>query len=202
MGKRSLLVGALASTIVLLGAAPPAAARVHSGRVSIPTHMTVGDQIFEGNFAGLRAYLDMTKITDPDLYAQLSPELEQLENRLATAYAVFAVGATVGVAAVMYGVVAHTDCPSPQATDPNFSAAVDRWSACNDANMRMTMDASLIGLGVVALGAVAGMGIAPGRSEMMSFVNRHNALGREPIRFELGYDPSRGFAHGGATFSF
>jgi hypothetical protein len=200
MGKRSVLCGALA--IALLAAARPAAGRVHSGRGSIPTHMTVGNQIFEGNFAGLRAYLDMAKLTDPELFAQLSPELEQLENRLATGYGVFAVGATVGVAAMMYGIVGRSDCPSPQVTEPDFSAAVDRWGACNDANLRMTATASLIGLGALAAGAVAGMAIAPGRSELMSFVNRHNALGREPIRFELGYDPSRHFAHGGATISF
>ena len=68
--------------------------------------------------------------------------------------------------------------------------------------MRMTMTASLIGLGALAAGVVGGLAIAPGRSDMMSFVNRHNALGREPIRFQLGYDPSRRFAHGGVTFSF
>jgi hypothetical protein len=112
------------------------------------------------------------------------------------------VGATVGVAAIVYGIVGRSHCPDPQLTDPNFSVAVDRWSACHDSNMRMTVTASLIGLGAMTAGIVGGMAIAPGRSEMMSFVNRHNALGREPIRFQLGYDPSRRFALGGATFSF
>ena len=64
----------------------------------------------------------------------------------------------------------------------------------------MTMTASLLGLGALVAGAVGGMAIAPGRSDMMSFVNRHNGLGgREPIRFQLGYDPSRRFAHSGVA---
>ena len=203
MGKRSVLVGALAFTFATVAAAPPAAARVRSAQVSIPTHLTVGDNVFEGTFAGLRAYLDMTKITDPKLYAELSPELERLESRVATGYAVFAVGATVGLAATAYAIVGRADCPQPQVTDPNFSVSVDRWAACNDKNMRLTMTASLLGLGALVAGAVGGMAIAPGRSEMMSFVNRHNGLGgREPIRFQLGYDPSRRFAHSGVAFSF
>ena len=203
MGKRSVLVGALVFTFVVVAAAPRAAARVQSARVTIPTHLTVGDNVFEGNVAGLRAYLDMTKITDPKLFADLSPELERLEARVATAYGVFAVGATVGLAATAYAIFGQTDCPMAQLTDPNFSAAVDRSFACHERNMRMTLTASLIGLGAVVAGAVGGLAIAPGRSEMMSFVNRHNGLGgREPIRFQLGYDPSRRFAHSGVAFSF
>jgi hypothetical protein len=203
MGKSSVLVGALVFTFAAVAAAPPAAARLRSGQVTIPTHLTVGDNVFEGNFAGLRAYLDMTKITDPALFAQLSPELERLESRVAMGYGIFAVGATVGLAATVYAFVGRTDCPTAQLTDPNFSAAVDRSFACHEQNMRMTLTASLIGLGAVAAGAVGGLAIAPGRSEMMSFVNRHNGLGgREPIRFQLGYDPSRRFAHSGIAFSF
>ena len=81
MGKRSVVLLVRWRSRGRVGGGGAAGSRAgHRVQVSIPTHLTVGDQIFEGNFAGLRAYLDMTKLTDPQLFAQLSPELEQLET--------------------------------------------------------------------------------------------------------------------------
>ncbi len=202
MGKRWVLALIGAGACVVL-AAEPAAARVGRRWVApLPTHLTVGDQIFEGDVTGLRAYLDTTQATDPQLFAQLSPDLERLEGRVTAARVVLAVGATVGLASIAYSALGRTHCPSPAVTDPDLGAALQRLDACNDDNFRMSVTAGMLGFGALLAGGVGWLALTPSRSELMSFMNRHNALGREPIRFQIGYDPARGVAHSGVTFSF
>ena len=198
----SIVIGVSVYAVVLVAAAP-GTAHAHDHHTSTPpTHLTVGDQIFDGSVAGLRAYLDMTQATDPQLFAQLSPDLERLEARQTTATVVAAAGATVGLAAIAYSVFGRKTCTPPAVTDPDFAAGMQRWGACNDDNMQTSVTAGMIGFGALIAGGVAWLAIAPGRSDIMSFVSRHNVLGREPIRFQLGYDPSRRFAHTGVTLSF
>jgi len=201
-----ILIGVSVCVVVVVAAAPGTAhAHDHHTTFPPPTHLTVGDQIFDGSVAGLRAYLDTTQATDPQLFAQLSPDLERLESRLTTATVVAAAGATVGLAAIAYSVVGRKTCAPPDVGNPDFpdfAAAMERWGACNDGNMQMSVTAGMIGFGALLAGGVGWLAIAPGRSDIMSFVSRHNVLGREPLRFQLGYDPSQRFAHGGVTFSF
>ena len=201
MARRLILLIGVSVCVVVAAAPGTAHARDHHNYPP-PTHLTVGDQIFDGSVAGLRAYLDTTQATDPQLFAQLSPDLERLESRLTTATAVAAVGATVGLAAIAYSVMGRKTCTPPVVTDPDFAAGMQRWGACNDDNMQTSVTAGMIGFGALLAGGVGWLAIAPGRSDIMSFMNRHNALGREPIRFQIGYDPSRGLAHSGVTFSF
>src|SRR5262245_13063514 len=54
---------------------------VGSSRTKIPTHLRAGNQYYDASVAGLRAYVDSTKATDPQLYAQLAPEVDALEAR-------------------------------------------------------------------------------------------------------------------------
>jgi len=202
MGKRWPVIVMGACVVVAVAAAPAAAHRRHERVSPLPTPLTVGDRIFEGNVAGLRAYLDSTQATDPQLFAQLSPDLERLETRVTAARVVFAVGTTVGLASIAYSALGRKDCPSPAVTDPDFGAALQRLDACNGDNFKMSVTAGMIGFGALLAGGAGWLALTPSRSDIMSFVNRHNALGREPIRFQFGYDPSRGFAHSGVTFSF
>lgn len=204
MGRPLVLILIGASACVVVAAAAPGTARARYVQTSPPpTHLTVGNQIFDGNIAGLRAYLDTTQATDPQLFAQLSPELERLETRLTTAKVVFGAGAIVGLGAIVYSFAARNNCTGPDVTDPDFSAGVRRFAACNEDNFQTSLTAGMIGFGALVAGGVGWLAIAPGRSDIMSFMNRHNGLGgREPIRFNLGYDPSRRFAHSGVAFSF
>jgi hypothetical protein len=201
MTKSLLVIGACACVIVVA----PVAARAHGiryGSPTPPTHFTIGNQVVDGSVAGLRAYLDTIKLTEAQLHAQLAPDLESLEERVIAARVVLALGMTVSLAAFGYSILGRSDCQGPSAGDPNFSAKVDAWAACNEANMKRSMVAGLISLGAMGAGTAGWWAITPGRADLMSFANRHNSLSREPLRFQLGYDPTRRLAHGGVAFSF
>src|SRR5215467_60770 len=47
----------------------------------IPEHLVFKDQHFDASPAGLRRYLDAIRPTNPQLYAQLAPDVDRLEAR-------------------------------------------------------------------------------------------------------------------------
>jgi hypothetical protein len=204
MRKRTLLVGICSS---ILGVAAPARAHMMMvtappPQVVLPTHISVGDQQFDASVSGLRAYVETTKVTEPQLYADLAPEVERLEARQSNALTAFAVGAVAGVAAGIYAVAGRSDCQEPAVTDPNFAAKAAAWGDCNDHNLQHTAAFTFIGIGAITAGGIAALVMAPKRSDIMEVVNKHNRLSPEPMRFELGYDPTRRSAYAGAAVAF
>jgi hypothetical protein len=169
----------------------------------LPSHLSIGDQQFDASLAGFRAYLETTKVSDTPLYAQLAPDLDRLESRAETARMVLVAGLVGGVASGIYAIAGRKSCPGPAVTDPDFQAKTAAWGACNDDNMRMTTTFAFIGLGSLIAGAVGAWAIGPGRADLLDLVNKHNRLHQEPLRIELGFNPSRGgFAYGGAAVVF
>ena len=78
-------------------AARPMAADAHTADAPTPSvvssHLASGSQLFEETVAGLRAYIDSIKAAEPQLYAQLAPDVEHLESQQATARTVLVGGA-------------------------------------------------------------------------------------------------------------
>ena len=181
---------------------PPPPTVIDNGPPVIPNHLAVGNQIFEANVTGLRAYLDSIQGTQPQLYAQLAPDVERLESKRTTARAVLVAGVVAGLAAGIYGVAGRPDCQDPSIYDPNFAAKSDAWGACNDHNVKMMAAFGFIGVGAIAAGAAAAWAIAPSRSDLLEVVNKNNRQSRDPIRLQLGYDPSRELAFAGAALTF
>jgi hypothetical protein len=173
-----------------------------SRRLPLPSHFTVGDQVYDGTIPGLRSYLESIRGTEPELYAKLSPDVDRMQSRVRTAALLLGAGVLAGVGTTVYGAATRPDCVLPPAGDPGFAAKVDQWSSCNDRGTQRFMTFTGIGLGLLLAGGISAMAIAPRRSDTLAFVNRHNSLSPRPMRFDLGYDPARRFAHAGATFSF
>jgi hypothetical protein len=168
----------------------------------IPNHLVIGDQIFEANVTGLRAYIDSIQVTQPQLYAQLAPDVEGLESERTSARAAMVIGAVTGLALGIYGFAFRPDCQEPSLNDPNFAAKSDAWGACNEQNIKTMALFSFLGLGTISAGALAAWALGPSRSEVLDVVNKHNRLSPEPLHLQLGYDPSRQFAFAGATLAF
>lgn len=183
---------------------PPSALTSSTGCCAFepPRHFSLGNQQFDATTAGLRSYLETLRSKDARLYAELDPELHQLEQRRTTAIAVLATGIGIGAASFIYGIAGRDDCPAPSVNDPNFAASTAAWGACNDGNMQRMTAFGLVGLGAMIVGGVVGLAIAPERSDLLGFVNHHNRLSPEPLRLQMGYDPTHRFAYGGAALSF
>jgi len=167
-----------------------------------PSHLGIGNQQFDASVDGIRHYLESIKSKNLGLYTKLEPRLEHLEDERTASRIVLATGIGVGLASGIYGIAGRKDCPGPAVTDPNFAADTAAWAACNDDNMHTTTKFTLIGFGAVAAGFIGWAALAPGRSELFDFVNEHNRLNAEPLRLQLGYDPTRQFAYGGASLRF
>ena len=90
----------------------------------------------------------------------------------------------------------------PSATTPNFDAARNAWFECHRAQSEFDFTPIAIGAGVSVAALVSALIVAPKRAEMLEFVNLHNRLTREPIRWQFGYDPARRSAFAGATVNF
>ena len=90
----------------------------------------------------------------------------------------------------------------PSAMSPNFQSASNTWFECNRAQNELDFTPIAIGAGVSVAALVSALIVAPKRTEMLEFVNLHNRLTREPIRWQLGYDPARRSAFAGATVHF
>jgi hypothetical protein len=169
---------------------------------AIPSHLTAGSQIFEESVTGLRSYVDSIKATEPQLYALLEPDVERLESRRKAAHAVLVTGLAVGVASTIYAFAGRSDCPEPSVFDPNFAAKSAAWGACNDSNMTTMSTFVLLGLAAATVGSLGAAAIYPKRAEVLDVVNKNNRASPEPLRLQLGYDPTHQLAIAGAALSF
>jgi hypothetical protein len=169
---------------------------------AIPNHLEVGNQTFEASVNGLRAYVESIKVAQPRLYAQLAPDVERLESQRASAWAVLATGLVVGVASTIYAFASKSTCQDPSIYDPNFAAKVMAWGSCNEDNFNREATYVLVGFGAATLGALSALAMSPSRSDILDVLNKNNRLSPEPLRLQLGYDPSHQLAFAGAALTF
>jgi hypothetical protein len=167
-----------------------------------PSHLDIGNQEFDMSVGGMRKYLETIRPARPDVYAHLSPDLERLESRADTAHVILAMGAALGLASGIVGLVARKDCPLPMVSDRAFLAKSAAWDACNQYNERTTATLSILGLALFAGGALSSIAQAPHRSDLLELVNKHNRLNIAPLQLQMGYDPGRRLTFGGATLKF
>lgn len=168
----------------------------------VPDHLQVGDMVFDGSLAGFRAYLDTRRTTDPQLFAQLDPQVRQLESRTSSARTVLVLAAVVGLGSIAYAILGQQSCPDPQVTDPNFSAEMQTWSTCSRDNVSHLGIFTGLGVGALAAGGIAWWALSPDRADLMNLVNENNRLGHEPMRLQLGYDPTTRLAEAGVAGTF
>jgi len=161
---------------------------------SPPRHLVLENQYFDGSVEGLRAYLESIKSTNAPLYSQLSPDVTQLESRLATARGLLVGGLAVSFLSFIGGFVARQDCSG--ATSP---AAL---GACGQDNMDVLMVAGALGLMAMIGGTAAYWSMAPRGQDLLQVVNKHNRISPRPLRLQIGYDPAQRQALAGATLSF
>jgi hypothetical protein len=207
-GKKTLLFGACVCAGLAglpIGAhaqTPEATAPTDAAAPVIPNHLAIGNQIFEANVTGLRAYVDSIKVSAPQLYAQIAPDVERLESKRSAARAVLVAGVVAGLAAGIYGFAGRPSCQNPPLSDPNFAADSDAWSSCNEHNVETMAALGFVGVGAIVAGGLAAWAISPSRSDLLNVVNKNNRLSPEPLRLQLGYDPSRQLAVAGAMLTF
>jgi hypothetical protein len=178
-------------------AAPPA-------RVSHqpPAHLEVGNQVFDGSLSGFRTYLDTQRATNPQLFSQLDPQVRDLESQATAARGVAVAGMVVALVSIVYAVAGQKTCNGPPITDPNITADLQAWGACNSDNGTHIATFMLLGVGSFTLGWIGWYALSPGRSDVLSLVNAHNRISHEPIRLQLGYDPTNRLALGGVSTVF
>jgi hypothetical protein len=170
--------------------------------VVIPQHLQAGNQRFDASVTGFQAYLESIKSSDPGLYGQLAPDAARLESRENKAKAILAGGIVVGLASVIYGVAGADNCAEPSVTDPNFAADSAAWGACNQGNVEKMATFGFLGVGAMIVGGLFAYASWPTHQELTDLVNKNNRLSKQPLQWQLGYDPAQRFAFGGATVSF
>jgi hypothetical protein len=195
--------------LLVAGVVAPRAGRAQAGPAAstqealvIPAHLQAGNQRFDASVSGLRAYLESIHSSDPAVYRKLAPDMARLEAREDTAEAVLVGGIVVGLASAVYGVAARDTCAQPSVTDPNFGADSQAWGACNQRNVSRMATFGALGVGTAIVGGVVAYLTFPRRQDLMDLVNKNNRLSKEPLQWQVGYDPVRRFAFSGATVSF
>jgi hypothetical protein len=168
----------------------------------VPEHLEVGNQVFDGSLSGFRTYLDAKRATDPQLFAQLDPQVRNLESQVTTAREVLVAGLIVGLVSTVYAFTGRKTCNSPPLTDPSFAADSQAWGDCNSDNITHLATFTGIGLGAIALGGIGAYAVSPHRSDLLNLVNEHNRISHEPIQLQLGYDPTNRLALGGVSKTF
>lgn len=168
----------------------------------VPNHLVIKNQYFDASPGGIRNYLETIKSTNPQLYAQLSPDVDRLESRQATAITLLAGGAVAGLATAVYGIVSRNNCVEPPLSDPNFAADTQAWGQCDKDNIEHMATFSFLGAGMIAAGMIAAWATMPTRTDLLDVVNKHNRASPEPLQFQIGYDPTHQLAHAGAALSF
>ena len=171
-----------------------------------PEHLQASEQYYDFSVRGLRLRLDAMKEIDSATYARLDDELRRLERRRTASYILLGTGLVaplVGLAVFAAAQSQTSSCPAmPSPTTPNFEAARNAWFACNSAQNEADFTPIAIGAGVSLAALVSAYIVAPKRAEMLEFVNLHNRLTRDPIRWQFGYDPARRSAFAGAAVNF
>jgi hypothetical protein len=141
-----------------------------------PEHLVASGQYFDASPSGFQDYLNSIKTTNPDLFAQLAPDADRLENQIVLGRTLIAIGMVAGAATTLAGFASHNETTSETLT--------------------------LVGAGLLLTGAVAGFAASPSRNDLVDLVNKHNRLRPPPLQLQLGYDPVEHLASAGATFSF
>jgi hypothetical protein len=170
--------------------------------VVIPEHLQAGNQRFDASVTGFQAYLDSIKASDPGLYGQLAPDAARLESREDGAKVVLGGGIAVGLISMIYSVASRNSCAQPPITDPNFAADSAAWGACNQGNVERLAAFGFLGIGAMIAGGLIAYASWPTHQELVDLVNKNNRLSKQPLQWQLGYDPAQRFAFGGATVSF
>lgn len=197
-GASAQLVTAPVPMTQAMMAAPP----IHPAGYYVPEHLEVDNQMFDGSLSGFRTYLDTKRTTDPQLFAQLDPQVRNLESQTTAATGVFLAGAIIGLASGVYAIVGRKTCNEPPLSDPNFAADTQAWGDCNSQNGTHIAGFMLLGLGSVVLGGIGYLGLSPRRSDLLDLVNQHNRISHAPIRLQLGLDPNRHVPMGGLATTF
>jgi hypothetical protein len=168
----------------------------------IPSHLAIGNRVFDASVSGLRAYIESIKATEPQLYAQLAPDVERLESKQEASLAVLGIGLTAAVASTIYAFAGRSTCQEPSINDPNFSAKAAAWGSCNQQNADMTAEFLLVGVVAATAGIFGAFAVAPHRSDLLQVLDKNNRQSPEPLRLQLGYDPGRKRAFAGAVLTF
>lgn len=200
LGRRGAVVAAGLCVVMFGGSAQAHTFRYR--KAEVPTNLVINNQYFDGSVVGLRMYLESIRTNNPTLYTQLVPATERLEARATMARTALVVGMGLGLAVVLTGVLTRSDCGSPSVDDPNFSTAAAAWRSCNRDNMTRLGVFSLVGIASVLGGGVTALVTAPRRQDLLDVVNQHNRVNPEPLRLQLGYDPSQRSARAGVALSF
>jgi hypothetical protein len=168
-----------------------------------PTPMlAAGEQYFDGSFSGFRSYLESIKAKDLGLYTQLDPKLARLEGRQTAGVALIVTGIVAPLAGVIIGVAAQKSCHDPSLKDPNYSAAWDDWSKCEDDNRTFAATAIVAGLVIGLAAEIGAYAVSPPRSALLDLVNEHNRLSHDPLRWQVGYNPTSQTAFGQLQLTF
>ncbi len=188
-----VLIAPLAHMLTMPAAPPP--------RV-IPSHLAMGNRTFDASVNGLRAYVESIRASEPQLYAQLAPDVERLESKQTAARALLVIGLTAGVVSTFYGFAARSNCQLPSVYDPAFAAKAAAWGSCTDHNLNLTAEFTFIGFGAATAGAIGAYAVAPHHSDLLEVLDKNNRQSPEPLRLEIGYDPSHKLAFTGAALAF
>jgi hypothetical protein len=174
----------------------------YQNTVVVPEHLQIGNQRFDPSLAGFRAYLDTIKFSDPSLYGQLAPDTARLESQEYNAKTALVGGIVVGLASVIYGFAGGDTCNQPPVTDPHFAADTDAWSNCNQGNVTRATAFGFLGVGAIIAGGVISHAMWPKHQDVVNLVNKNNRLSKQPLQWQVGYDPTQRFAFSGASVSF
>lgn len=160
-----------------------------------PSHIAAGDQYYEADLDGLRAYLESIAVQQPSVYAAMDPKLASLESRSTWGTISLAGGVAIGAAALVLAVATTEDC--------NQDVLSDEWEQCNEDNKARST--AIFGAGMLGLGAglAAWLVLKPGRSDLLEVINEHNRLGpQQPLRLNLGWDRKRQVARAHLEWRF
>ncbi len=205
-GNRTRVVGACVCAALIAQAMPAQAqtAVPTSGDVTvvIPNHLVIGNQIFDGSVSGLRAYLESIRASNPPLYAQLAPDVENLESQRTASRAALVTGLVAGAASMIYAFAGQGSCQEPSIYDPHFAADSEAWGSCNEHRIDMMAIFGFLGVTAIAAGGGIAYALAPSRADLLEVVSKNNRLSPEPLRLQLGYDPGHQLAFAGAALTF
>jgi hypothetical protein len=128
-------------------------------RVPLSEHLRVGHETFDASVAGLRAYLETTKSSDPNLYRQLAPDVARLESKQTVAEIALLGGVALGAAGFDYWLMGGDTGKTPLAA---------------------------IGIGGLLVGGMIALVTWPDRQDLLKVINKHNRVTEPPLRLQLG----------------
>jgi hypothetical protein len=124
-----------------------------------PSTIQVGGQYYEVSVSGLETYMDRLKITQPQVYQELLPDLNWLIVKRNSAFVIGGVSLTLGTVLTFGSLtfLSTTETQLLHSPVPNLSALFG-------------------GLAMMTIGSIAAIILYPGRSDFMNFMNKSNVL--------------------------